>query len=344
VARSRIVGTGSYLPERVVTNHDICERLNRGPAAAATQRLDPEGIYRRTGIQVRRWAADDQASSDLAEGAARQALDAAGIPPSSIDAILVSTTSPDMVFPSTACHLQRHLGTRGPAAFDLSASCSGFLYGLSMADAFIRSGQYRRCLVLAAEIKSRSLDPEDEATAALFGDGAGAVVLTAETEEGAGTGAMGAGIVGIRLYTDGSRQALLQVPAGGSCEPASLKTVQEGRHAIRMRGGPLFRVAVKRLAEAVTDLLKEFGLRMEDVDQAIFHQANHRLLTALADRVGLPAEKLFTVIEQFGNTSSASLPIALDHAVRSGRIHPGDMVLLGAFGGGLTWGAGLVRW
>jgi 3-oxoacyl-[acyl-carrier-protein] synthase-3 len=304
--------------------------------------LDPEGIYRRTGIRTRRWAAEDQASSDLAEQAARQALDAAGVAPSSLDAIIVSTTSPDMVFPSTACHLQRCLGGRGLAAFDVSASCSGFLYGLSMADAFIRAAQYRTCLVLAAEVKSRSLDPQDEATAALFGDGAGAVVVTAEPACGAVESPRG--VIGVRLYTDGAKQGLLQVAAGGSREPTSPKTVQERRHVIRMHGSPLFRVAVKRLAQAVADILKELGLHVEEIEQAVFHQANRRLLMALATRVGLPTEKLFTVIEQFGNTSSASLPIALDQAVRNGRIRSGDRVLLGAFGGGLTWGAGVVRW
>jgi 3-oxoacyl-[acyl-carrier-protein] synthase-3 len=186
-----------------------------------------------------------------------------------------------------------------------------------MGDAFIRSGQYARCLVVAAEIKSRSLDPGDESTAPLFGDGAGAVVLTADRP-----GQQGSGIWGIRLRSDGSRHGLLQVVAGA----------------------PLFRVAVKRLAEMVTEILEEFGLRIEDVSQAVFHQANWRLLRSLAERIGLPAEKLCTVIEQFGNTSSASLPIALDQAVRGGRIRSDDLVLLGAFGGGLTWGAGVVRW
>jgi 3-oxoacyl-[acyl-carrier-protein] synthase-3 len=229
----------------------------------------------------------------------------------------------------------------GPAAFDLSASCSGFLYGLSMADALVRTGQSRRCLVVAAEVKSRSVDHGDDATAPLFGDGAGAAVVLPEPSTEAH---VPAGLMGIRLYSDGSRRALLQVEAGGSQEPASRATVMGGRHVIRMQGAPLFRVAVRRLAEAVRDLLKEFGVRIEDVRQAIFHQANRRLLDALAERLQLPEDKVWTVIEQCGNTSSASLPIALDHAVRAGRIGRGDVVLLGAFGGGLTWGAGLLRW
>jgi 3-oxoacyl-[acyl-carrier-protein] synthase-3 len=329
VQRSRIVGTGSYLPDRAVSNSEVCERVH----------LDPEGVYRRTGIRTRYWASDGQASSDLAEQAATRALEAAGVASASLDAIIVSTTSPDMAFPSTACHLQRRLGIRGPAAFDVAASCSGFLYGLSMADVFIRSGSYRQCLVVAAEIKSRSLNAEDAATAVLFGDGAGAAVVTAETRVGPDHG-----VLGIRLCSDGAKHGLLQVPAGGSREPSGFKTVQEGRHTLQMQGGPLFRIAVRRLAETAVELLKEFGVRVEDVSQAVFHQANRRLLTALAQRLGLPAEKLFTVIEQYGNSSSASLPIALDCAVRGGHIRAGDIVLLGAFGGGLTWGAGLIRW
>lgn len=333
VQGSRIIGTGSFLPDRCVSNSDISERVH----------LDPLGVHRRTGIQARYWARDGQASSDLAEQAARRALDAAGVPPASIDAILVSTTSPDMVFPSTACHLQRLLGLKGPAAFDLAASCSGFLYGLSMADVLIRAGQFRRCLVVGAEIKSRSLDMTDAATAVLFGDGAGAAVVTAEADVDP-RAAGGHGILGIRLFADGSRQSLLQLEAGGSRRPTTPQTLHDGLHAIRMQGGPLFRVAVKRLAGAVNDILKEFGLGMSDVGQAIFHQANGRLLASVAERLGLPESKLFSVIEEYGNTSSASLPIALDCAVRAGRIRRGDVVLLGAFGGGLTWAAGLIRW
>lgn len=327
--RSRIVGTGSYLPPRMVSNGEVS-----GPL-----RLDAEAIYRRTGIRTRYWATEDQCASHLAEEAARRAFEAAQLPPSSVDAILVSTTSPDMVFPSTACHLQRALGLNAVAAFDLAASCSGFLYGLSMADSLIRSGQVRRCLIVATEVKSRFLDPCDEGTAILFGDGAGAAVV--EGEEGE---AYGAGILAIRLYADGSRHALIRVPAGGSRQPASGQTVHERMHVLRMQGGPLFREAVRRLAGAVSDLLKEFGVRCEELGQAIFHQANARLLAAVAERLGLPQDKLYSVIERFGNTSSASLPIALDWSIREGRIRSNDLVLLGAFGGGLTWATGLVRW
>jgi 3-oxoacyl-[acyl-carrier-protein] synthase-3 len=308
--------------------------VSRGRASAA------EAVFRRTGIRTRRWACDDETTSLLAAGAAREACAAAHLSPTAMEAIIVSTTSPDTVFPSTACHLQRHLGSKGTVAFDVAASCSGFLYGLSMADRFIRSGQYGRCLVVATEIKSRFLDPEDEATAILFGDGAGAAVLVREeNREGPASG-----VLGVRLYADGSRAGLIQVPAGGSREPVTLQSVKDGQHTLRMRGGPLFRVAVRRMADAVAEILKEFGLDVDQVGQAIFHQANGRLLAAVARRLRLPTEKVFTVIERFGNASSASLPIALDQANRGGRLRPGEVVLLGAFGGGLTWASALVRW
>ncbi|MGH7231820.1 MAG: 3-oxoacyl-ACP synthase III family protein [Nitrospiraceae bacterium] len=327
--RSRIIGTGSYVPERLVTNEELSRLL----------RLDAEAIFRRTGIRTRHWAEDDQCTSHLAEMAARRACESAGVILSSADAIVVSTTSPDMVFPSTACHLQNRLGVKGAASFDLAASCSGFLYGLSMGDRLIRSGHVGRCLVVAAEIKSRSLNVHDEATAILFGDGAGAALLEAHT------GAPHArGIWDVRLYADGTRHTLIRIPAGGSRQPVSRQTLENRLHTLTMQGGPLFRVAIKRLAAAVLNLLKEFGLHVEDLSQTIFHQANGRMLAALGRRLGLSPEKMYSVIELFGNTSSASLPIALDHAVRNGRIKTGDLVLLGTFGGGLTWATGLVRW
>jgi 3-oxoacyl-[acyl-carrier-protein] synthase-3 len=325
-----VIGTGSYLPGRTVGNEEVSRPL----------RLGAEAIERRTGIRSRHRAAEDEASSDLAARAARRACEAAGINPGSVEAVLVSTTSPDMVFPSTACLVQQQLGAPRAAAFDVAASCSGFLYGLSMADAFIRSGQYRRCLVAAAEVKSRFLDPADEATAILFGDGAGAAVVTAEESPGPAA----PGVLGVRLHADGSRYGMIGMPAGGSRRPASPGTVRAGEHTIRLQGLPLFRVAVKRLAEAVRDTLKEFGVGVSDVGRVVFHQANGRLLAAVLERLEIPADRMYSVLDRFGNTSSASLPIALDCAVREGKIAPGDLVLLGTFGGGLTWGTALVRW
>jgi 3-oxoacyl-[acyl-carrier-protein] synthase III len=330
VRRSRIIGTGSYLPSRAVGNEEVSRPL----------RLNAEAIERRTGIRTRRWAAEDEASSDLAEQAALRACEAAGVSPDSVDAILLSTTSPDMTFPSTACLLQQRLHAPRAAAFDVAASCSGFLYGLSLADAFLRSGQYRSCLVVAAEVKSRFLDQSDEATAILFGDGAGAALVTVDEMRGPAA----PGILGVRLHADGSRYGMISMAAGGSRKPASPETVRAREHTIRIQGVPLFRVAVKRLAEAVTETLKEFGIGMHDLGLVVFHQANGRLLAAVLERLKMPPAKMYSVLERFGNASSASLPIALDCAVREGRIAPGELVLLGTFGGGLTWGTALMRW
>ena len=260
--------------------------------------------------------------------------------PQSVDAILVSTTSPDSAFPSTACHVQRALGANPVMAFDLSASCSGFLYGVSMADVMIRSGQVRSCLVIAAEVKSRSLDARDRETAMLFGDGAGAVLVV--QEDSAQPDAPG--ILGVRLHADGSGHGLITIPAGGSRKPVGVDTVRASEHMLRMQGRAVFRSAVRRLEQAMIDVLKEFGLAAGDVTRVIAHQANARILEQLRRRLGLSQEAVYSVIEQYGNTSSASLPIALDQAVRTQRLAAGDLVLLGAFGGGLTWATGLVRW
>ncbi len=330
MVRTRIIGTGSYLPERVVTNRE----------AGAALGMDPDLVSRLTGIRERRWAAKDQASSDLAAEAGRLALEAAGVSAASIGAIVLSTTSPDMAFPSTACHLQRKLGCPGVAAFDLAASCSGFLYGLSMADAMVRSGQIAQCLVVAAEVKSRVLDPANGDTAVLFGDGAGAVVVRGERVNGPPE----SGIMGIRLHAEGGRHDLIRIPAGGSRMPTTSASISAKSHTMRMNGAPLFRLAVKKLEQAIREILKEFGVELRDVAQVVLHQANGRILAQLTQRLGVVPEQVCSVIERFGNTSSASLPIALDHAARSGRIKTDDTVLLGSFGGGLTWATGLVRW
>jgi len=330
VKHSRIVGTGSFVPPRVVHNEEVGGLLG----------MNSDQIVALTGIRTRHWAEPGQASSDLAVEAGRHACEAAGIAPRSLDAILVSTTSPDSAFPSTACHVQRALGAGPVMAFDLSASCSGFLYGLSMADAMIRSGQIRSGLVIAAEVKSSSLDATDRETAALFGDGAGAVVVVQEES----VRPEAAGILGLRLYADGAGHGLITIPAGGSRKPSGSGTVRGKEHLLRMRGSAVFRAAVRHLEQAIGDLLKEFGLSAADITRMIAHQANARILEQLRRRLGLPREVVYSVIERYGNTSSASLPIALDQAVRDHRLAAGDLVLLGAFGGGLTWATALVRW
>ena len=330
MTRSRIVGTGSFVPLRVVENEEVGRPLG----------LKPAQIEALTGIRIRHWAEPGQASSDLAVVAGQRACEAAGVAPESIEAIVVSTTSPDSAFPSTACHVQRALGARSVMAFDLAASCSGFLYGLSMADAMIRSRQIRSCLVIASEIKSRSLNRLDKETAILFGDGAGAVVVAGE--ENVSTNA--SGILGIRIYAEGSGHGLITIPAGGSRKPSCQEALAAKDHMLRMRGSAVFRTAVRRLEQAVARLLKEFGFTVGDVAHVIAHQANARILEQLRRRLGLRHEVLYSVIEHYGNTSSASLPIALDHAARAQRLASGDLLLLGAFGGGLTYATGLVRW
>ena len=326
VPRSRIIGTGGYVPVRVVTNEEL----------AGLTGMTLASIYRRTGIRERRWAAPDEATSALALQAATAALEAAGTPASTLDAIILSTTSPDTTMPATACHLQRMLGAKQACAFDLAASCSGFLYALSVGDLMIRMGQARRVLVVAAEVKSRYLNFKDGTTAILFGDGAGAAVLAPGDERH--------GVLSVGLHADGSRADLIMIPAGGSRLPASDKTVAEGLHAIHMKGPSLFRVAVRRLETAVTETLTVHGLTVRDIACFIFHQANGRLLEKVTERLGIPADQTFSVIERYGNTSSSALPLTLDAAVRAGRVKPGDLILLGTIGGGLTWGTALIRW
>ncbi len=330
MVRTRIVGTGIAVPPQAVSNAGVC-----GPDSST-----PQEIEALTGIRERHWVETGVASSDLAVLAAREALARAGYAATDIDAIIVSTTSPDTVFPSTACYVQHALGAKPVAAFDVAASCSGFLYGLSMADVFIRAGQYRTCLVIAAEVKSVFLDRADATSRALFADGAGAVVVRREDSQMAD----GSGILGVRLYADGAGHDLIQVAAGGSRQPLDAGTIRERRHTIRLQGAPVFRLAVRRLAAGVGDLLKEFGLSVSDVRQLLFHQANGRILAALCERLAIPPERTTSIIERYGNTSSASLPMVLHEAATTGKLHAGDLVLLGAFGGGLTWGTALIRW
>ena len=321
--RSVIAGTGSYLPEKVLTNDDLAKIVD----------TSDEWIRTRTGIRQRHVAAEGETTSDLAAQAARRALDAAGCAPQDIDAVLVATTTPDFTFPATACVVQDRLGVpAGAMAFDLQAVCSGFVYGLSVADALIRSGQVERALLIGAETLTRLLDWEDRSTCVLFGDGAGAVVLQAE--EGNGTVA-DRGVLHTVARADGRYRELLFTDGG----PSTTGTVGK----LRMQGREVFRHAVTRIAEAMQEVMDAAGVRAEDIDLFVPHQANVRILEATARKLGIPSEKVMLTIEEQGNTSAASIPLALDAAVRQGRARPGDLLLLEAMGGGFTWGAALVR-
>jgi len=326
LVHAKIIGTGSYLPKKVLTNFDLEKMVD----------TSDEWIRERTGIRERRIADKQEAASDLALMASKEALKAAGIKPKELDLILVATVSPDMILPSTACILQHKLGIKNIPAFDINAACSGFIYALSVADSFIRSGVYSRVLVVGAEVLSRITDWKDRTTCVLLGDGAGAVVL--EKTKGK------RGILSVNIYADGSMWDLLHVPAGGSRMPATKETVQKRLHFIKMRGNETFKVAVRTLERLVVDTLKENGVKPDELSLLIPHQANHRIIAATAKRLGLGLDRVMLTLDRHGNTSAASIPLALDEAVRTGRIKEGDYILLEAFGGGLTWGSALIKW
>jgi 3-oxoacyl-[acyl-carrier-protein] synthase III len=315
---SRIVGTGKYLPERILTNADL-ERM--------VETTD-EWIKSRTGIEHRHIAADDEFTSDLAQKAGRAAIEAAGLTPGDIDLVLVGTTTPDLIFPNVACLVQEKLGIKSCPAFSLEAACSGFIYGLVVADQFIRLRAANRALVIGAETMSRIIDWTDRETCVLFGDGAGAVVLEA---------AENPGIMYSTLGADGRYRDLLYASSGVSLRQ------REGA-ALRMKGNEVFKVAVKTLENLVDDVVAKNNLEKGQIDWLIPHQANIRIISATARRLDLPMERVILTVREHGNTSAASVPMALDTAIRDGRVKRGDLLLLEAFGGGFTWGASLVRY
>ncbi|MFG6447198.1 beta-ketoacyl-ACP synthase III [Roseateles sp. BYS180W] len=319
---TRILGTGSYLPESRVTNADLAQRLARDGIETSD-----EWIVERTGIRARHFAAPDQPSSDLALHAARAALEAAQLSASDLDLIIVATSTPDMVFPSTACLLQHKLGAPGGAAFDVQAVCSGFVYALTVADAMIKSGAARHALVVGAETFSRILDFKDRTTCVLFGDGAGAVVLGPSDEPG---------ILASELHADGQHSGILCTPGGLSGGAV------QGHPFLKMDGQAVFKLAVGVLDKVARSVLEKAGRTATDVDWLIPHQANIRIMQGTAKKLQLPSDKLIVTVDQHGNTSAASIPLALDQAVRDGRIQRGDTLLLEGVGGGFTWGAALL--
>lgn len=324
--RTRIISTGSYVPESVITNHDL-EKIVE---------TSDEWIMERTGIRERRIADMSQAASDLAYEAAKRALKHAHLKPKDIDLVIVATCTPDMPFPSTACILQDKLGIKHAAAFDINAACSGFVYGLHIANSLIKSEAHQRILLVGAEVLSRVTDWHDRTTCVLFGDGAGAVILEGTKEK--------RGIISTHIQSDGSLGDLIMLPGGGSRFSCSQESILKKLHFIKMKGNETFKVAVKTLAELAARTLEENMLDPSKLSLLIPHQANLRIIQATARRLKLPEDKIFINIEKYGNTSAASIPIALDEAVRTGRVNDGEYILLEAFGGGLTWASALLKW
>jgi 3-oxoacyl-[acyl-carrier-protein] synthase-3 len=323
-----ILGTGSYAPKNIVTNDDLAKIVE----------TSDEWIRSRSGIGARHFAAKDESTSDMACIAAQRAIEAAGIARNEIDLIIVATMTPDMPFPSTACLVQSKLGLPHVTTFDMQAACSGFVYALSVANSMLLSGNFKRALVIGAEKMSGILDFEDRTTCVLFGDGAGAAVLTTDATPSK------VGILGAIGGADGSNPSLLQQPGGGSAMPASADSIAARQHFLKMNGKEIFKSAVRVMGQASTDIIEQLGYTPEDLNLVIPHQANMRIIDSLAKRLNIPMEKFHNNLDRYGNTSAASVPIALDEAFRAGRIQSGDLVLLVAFGAGLTWASTLIKW
>ncbi len=320
-----IIGTGSYVPEKVLTNQDLEHIVE----------TSDEWIYSRTGMRERHIAADDQAASDLGAEAAKKALEDAGVTADQIDLIIVATLSPDMFFPSTACFVQEKIGAKNAFCFDLGAACSGFLYALDNAKNQIAAGAINTALVIGSEKMSTFVDWEDRGTCILFGDGAGAAVLQA--------GAEGRGLMNAVMGSDGSLADLLWTPGGGSRNPISHEMIDEKQHYLKMQGREVFKHAVKRMGDTVVQALEKNEISVDDVNCFIPHQANVRIIDAISRRLGV-ADRMYSNVEKYANTSSAALAIALDEAVKDGTISKGDLVVLTVFGGGFTWGANVLEW
>ncbi len=326
---ARIIGTGGYAPEKVMTNDDLAKIVD----------TSDEWIQGRTGIRQRHVAADDETTSTMAVMAAKRALKLAGVRAEDLDLIIMGTISPDLPMPSAAVFVQRALGAGRAAAFDVSAACAGSLYAMSIAEKFIRAGEARYALVLGGELLTRIVDWEDRNTCVLFGDAAGAMVLgPSDAQDG------DRGILSTHLHTDGNQIDILKIPGGGSAMPQSHEVVDQKLHKVKMQGREVFKHAVRNLEEASREALAYHGLTAADVDHVVAHQANLRILEAVLKRLDIPMEKAVLNIAEFGNTSSASLPMTLDQANRAGDLKAGDLILMMAIGAGLAWGSALVRW
>jgi 3-oxoacyl-[acyl-carrier-protein] synthase-3 len=327
VKQTIITGTGSYLPEKVLTNFDLEKIVD----------TSDKWIRTRTGICERRLVENDMATSDMGLRAARMALEDAAISAEELDLIIVATVTPDRLFPATACIIQHQLGAKNAVAFDINAACSGFIYCLKIAEQYIKAGTYQNILIIGAETISKIVDWSDRNTCVLFGDGAGAAVLQAGDDPLRG-------IIDTDQYTDGSLADVLAMPAGGSKLPPSHQTVDQRLHSIKMKGNELFKIAVRNLTESAQKILRDNEFTVDDVALFVPHQANIRIINAVASALSIPEEKTCYTIIKYGNTSAASIPIALDESARTGRLASGDLVLLSAFGSGLAWAASLIRW
>lgn len=324
--RAKITGTGFAVPQRVLTNADLEKMVD----------TSDEWITARTGIKERYIASENEYTSTFATRAAEKAMAMAGVGPEELDLLIVATVTPDFPFPSTACLVQNNLKAVNATAFDIAAACSGFIFGLSLAEKYIRAGAARKILIVGAEVLSRIVDWTDRNTCCLFGDGAGAVVVEASPNE--------RGILSTHIHSDGRHWELLYQPGAGNRNPASQKTIDEKQAFINMQGNEVFKLAVRAMEEVALEALAANNLSASDIDLFIPHQANRRIIDAIGKRMGINGEQLYINLERYGNTSSASIPIALDEVNRNGRIKEGDIVLLDAFGGGMTWGATLIRW
>jgi 3-oxoacyl-[acyl-carrier-protein] synthase-3 len=324
--RSRIVGVGHYLPENIVTNFDLEERMD----------TTNEWIRQRTGILQRHVADEGVGTSDLATEASKRALDAAGIPATDLDFVICCTMTSDYHFPSSACLVEHNIGAKNAGAVDINAACSGFIYGLEMADAFIRAGVHQKILVIGAEVVTSCIDWGKRDTAILFGDGAGAVVVCADESD--------QGIISTYTNADGEVYEMLYIPAGGSKQSITPENVHDVERGIVMDGRALYKRAIAAFGDATDETLKRADMSADDLDLFVPHQANKRIIDAAAERIGLPEEKIFLNVDKVANTSAASIPIALSHAIEQDKLHANDTVLLAGFGAGLTWGGAVVRW
>ena len=326
--RAVVAGTGAYLPEKILTNQDLEKSLDTSDA----------WITERTGIRERRIAAKEESSSSMAAKAGKQALEDGGISPEDVDMIIVCTSSPDVLFPSTACFVQNELQAFGSAAYDISAVCSGFIFGLSVAEQYLKTGRYEHILLIGSEVNSRIVDWSDRSTCILFGDGAGALLLKRVEQK------KSLGILSTHIYSDGSLSDLICVPGGIGRTGINKQDMVDKKYFIKMAGNATFKVAVKRMTEVIQEALGFNGLSIEEIGLLIPHQANERIIRAVAERLKYPMEKVLMNIHKYGNTSAASIPIGINEARRNSRIQPGETSVLGAVGAGLTWGAAVIKW